>query len=157
MKNTIIGLVFGAVVTALVGWNVMPGMMLQEVKSPYSLEETVAKIKTNAEAKGWVIPSIQPLHKSIKKHSGGKHVIPPVMLINICNAEHAYNTIVADQNKKVSVFMPCTISVYEKTDGTIWIAFMNAKLMGDMFGGVVAETMAKVDADQQSFIEFVRQ
>lgn len=33
---------------------------------------------------------------------------------------------------------------------------MNAKLLGDMFGGAVAETMAEVNADQQDFIKFVR-
>lgn len=156
MKNTIIGFVIGVVVAAVVGWSVMPGMMLKEVKSPYSVEETVAKIKANAEAKGWVIPSVKPLHKSIKKHSGGKRIIPPVMLVNLCNAEHAYNTLLHNENKKISVFMPCTISVYEKTDGSVWLGYMNAKLLGDMFGGTVAEVMSEVDADQQSFIEFVK-
>lgn len=78
------------------------------------------------------------------------------MLVNLCNAEHAYKAIAQDDNKKISVFMPCTISVYEKNDGTTWIGYMNAKLLGDMFGGAVAETMAEVNADQQDFIKFVR-
>lgn len=156
MKNTVISFVLGAIVAAIIGWNVMPGMMLKEIQSPFTVEETVAKIKANAEAKGWVIPSVKPLHKSIKKHSGGKLVVPPVMLVNLCNAEHAYNAIVDNKNKKISVFMPCTISVYEKTDGTVWMGYMNAKLLGDMFGGAVVKTMTHVDADQQSFIEFAR-
>ncbi|SHN91883.1 hypothetical protein BHECKSOX_2335 [Bathymodiolus heckerae thiotrophic gill symbiont] len=156
MKKVIIGFILGAVTVAFVGWNMMPNTMLKEAKSPYSIEETVAKIKANAEAKGWVIPSVQPLHKSIKKHSGGKHIIPPVMLVNLCNAEHAYNTLVKDQNKKVSVFMPCTISVFEKNDSTVWVAYMNAKLLGDMFGGDVAKAMVEVDADQRDFIKFVK-
>ncbi len=156
MKNTIIGFILGVITIAFLGWNMMPNMMLKEVKSPYGVEETVAKIKANAEAKGWAIPSIKPLHKSIKKHSDGKLVVPPVMLINICNAVYAYDAIKKDQNKKISVFMPCTISVYEKNDGTTWIGYMNAKLMGDMFGGDVAEAMTPVAADQSSFIEFAR-
>ena len=155
MKNTLVGFVLGVVTSVFVAWNVMPGMMLKEAKSPYSIEETVAKIKTNAEAKGWVIPSVKPLHKSIKKHSGGKHIVPPVMLVNLCNAEHAYNTLLKDENKKISVFMPCTISVYEKTDGSVYLGYMNAKLLGDMFGGDVSKVMREVDADQQSFIKFV--
>lgn len=156
MKSTIIGFVLGVIITAIVGWSVMPNMMLKETQSPYSVEETVAKIKVNAEAKGWVVPSVSPLHQSIKKHSGGKRVIPPTMLVNLCNAEHAYKAIAQDDNKKISVFMPCTISVYEKNDGTTWIGYMNAKLLGDMFGGAVAETMTEVNADQQDFIKFVR-
>ena len=156
MKSTIIGFVLGAIITAVVGWNIMPNMILKEVKSSYSVEETVAKIKANAETKGWVVPSVSPLHQSIKKHSGGKRVILPVMLVNLCNAEHAYKALADDENKKISVFMPCTISVYEKNDGTTWIGYMNAKLLGDMFGGAVAETMTAVNSDQQNFIKFVR-
>ncbi len=156
MKNTIVGFVAGVVVAGVIGWNVMPGMMLKEVKSPYNTKETVAKIKANAKARGWAIPSVKPLHKSIAKHSDGKRIVPPVMLINICNAEYAYMAINKDENKKISVFMPCTISVYEKNDGSTWIGYMNAKLMGDMFGGDVAEAMTPVDADQQSFIEFAK-
>ncbi len=156
MKNTIIGFILGVAITAMIGWNVMPSMMLKEAQSPYGVDETVAKIKLNAETKGWVIPSVKPLHKSIEKHSKGKRIIPPVMLVNLCNAEHAYKTLASDENKKISVFMPCTISVYEKTDGTTWVGYMNAKLLGDMFGGAVAETMTEVDKDQQSFVEFVK-
>jgi uncharacterized protein (DUF302 family) len=52
--------------------------------------------------------------------------------------------------------MPCTISVYQKTDGKAYVGAMNAGLMGKMFGGVVAEVMGNVVAKQQkSFIRFV--
>ena len=37
--------------------------------------------------------------------------------------------------------MPCTISVYEKSDGKTYISMMNLELMGKMYGGDV-ETMA---------------
>jgi uncharacterized protein (DUF302 family) len=49
--------------------------------------------------------------------------------------------------------MPCTISVYEKSDGKAYIGSMNAGLLGKMFGGTVAEIMGeKVADDQQAFI-----
>ena len=34
--------------------------------------------------------------------------------------------------------MPCTISVYEKSDGKTYIGSMNAGLLGRVFGGTVA-------------------
>lgn len=153
MKNTLIGFVAGAAVMGMVAWNMAPSMMLKEVKSPYSVDETVARIQANAKAAHWV-PSVKPLHKSIKKHSGGKNIVPPVMLVNLCNADHAYHALKQDQNKKISVFMPCTISVYEKTDGSAWIGYMNAELLGAMFGGDIDKVMSKVGPDQQSFIKF---
>jgi uncharacterized protein (DUF302 family) len=152
--KSILGFVIGVVITAIIGWNIMPGMMLHENPSPYGLEETVSKIKDSAIKKGWVVPSVKPLHKSILKHGGGE--VEPVMLVNLCNANHAYNILHEDENKIISVFMPCTISVYQKSDGKVYIGTMNAGLLGQMFSGTVAEVMADVAADQQSFIEFAK-
>jgi hypothetical protein len=45
--------------------------------------------------------------------------------------------------------MPCTIAVYEKSDGSVWASNMNAGLMGGMFGGVVGEVMAGPVAESQ--------
>ena len=54
----------------------------------------------------------------------------------------------------LSVMMPCSIGVYEKSDGKTYISTMNAGLLGRMFGGVVAEVMAgSVARDTQSFVE----
>ncbi|RLA07527.1 MAG: DUF302 domain-containing protein [Gammaproteobacteria bacterium] len=157
MKNVIsavVGVVVGAIGTAVIGWNMMAGMMLHETASPYNMEETVDKIQKNALAKGWVVPSMKQLHKSIKKNGGGD--VPPITLINLCQGNHAYRMMKNDKNKKLSVFMPCTVSVYEKSDGKIYIGTMNAGLMGAMFGGVVAEVMAEVSTDQESFIKFAK-
>ena len=150
--STVIGFVLGIIVTGIVGWNMMPGMMLHENMSPFGTEETVSKIKENALKRGWVVPGIKPLHKAVLKNGGG--TLPPVMLVNLCQANHAFSILDEDENKKISVFMPCTISVYEKSDGKTYIGTMNAGLLGKIFGGTVATVMKDVAADQQSFIEF---
>ena len=76
----------------------------------------------------------------------------PVMLVNLCQANHAARMLGDDSARKVSVFMPCTISVYKKADGKTYISSMNAGLLGNMFGGIVAKVMGEVAVDQQSFI-----
>jgi len=147
MKNTLIGFVVGMILVAVTGWLMMPGLMLIEYQSPYGVNETVTKIKDSALAEGWVVAGIKPLHKSIKKHGG--YDLSPVMLINLCQADHAYNILKDDKNKILSVMMPCTISVYEKKDGKTYIGAMNAGLLGTMFGGTIAEIMGKDVAEQQ--------
>ena len=107
--NTIICFILGVIVTITTGWLMMPKLMLSEHQSPYGVAETVEKISRNAKAEGWVISSVQSLHESIEKHKAGK--LPPVMLINLCQANHAYNILKVDENKIVSVMMPCTISI----------------------------------------------
>jgi uncharacterized protein (DUF302 family) len=152
--NIIVGMVIGILIVCVAGWIMMPKMMLKEYESPFSVEETVERIKSNALAEGWVVSSVTPLHQSVKKHSG--YDLPPVMLVNLCEADHAHKILDNDDTKIVSVMMPCTISVYQKTDGKVFVGAMNAGLMGKMFGGVVAEVMGNVVAKQQkSFIRFV--
>jgi uncharacterized protein (DUF302 family) len=151
--NIFIGFILGVIVTGATAWQIMPGMMLKERASPFSVDETVEKIITNAKAEDWVISSIQPLHQSVKKHGGGD--LLPVKLINLCQADHAYNLLREDKNKVISVMMPCTISVYQKSDGGVYIGTMNAGLLGNMFGGTVAEVMGgAVAAQQHKFLTF---
>ncbi len=152
MKQALVGFLVGIVLVSALGWIMMPGMMLHETLSPYTVNETVEKIKTSALAEGWVVAGVKPLHKAVKKHGG--YDIPPVMLINLCQADHAYNILKEDDNKVLSVMMPCTISVYQKGDGKTYIGSMNAGLLGTMFGGTIAEIMGKqVAAQQQIFVD----
>ena len=152
--NIIVGMILGIVILCVAGWVIMPKMMLSEYESPFGVEETMEKIKANALAEKWVVSSVTRLHQSIKKHGG--YDLSPVLLVNLCEANHAYKILKNDETKIVSVMMPCTISVYQKADGKTYVGAMNAGLMGKMFGGVVAEVMGDVVAKQQKrFIGFV--
>jgi len=52
--------------------------------------------------------------------------------------------------------MPCTISVYQKSDGLVYVGTMNAGLLGTMFGGTVAAVMGGAVAVQQhKFLSFL--
>jgi uncharacterized protein (DUF302 family) len=154
IPKLLIAFLAGLIVTGALGWLMMPGMMLKEYQSPFSVEETVAKISENALAEGWVVAGISKLDHAVRKHGGGN--LPPVQLVNLCQPHHAYKILNEDGNKAVSVMMPCTISVYEKSDGKTYVATMNAGLLGTMFGGTVAEVMGgDVAAQQQKFIAFV--
>ena len=107
-KTTTLGAIFGFVVgialVSAVGWTTMPGMILKEAASPYGLEETVNKIKENAQAHGWVVAGVKKLHKSVKKH-GGPDILP-VMLIELCEPNHASNILTNDSDRMISVMMP---------------------------------------------------
>ena len=156
LKSLLAGFVVGVFLTGVAVWLMMPGMMLKEYRSPLGVAETVAAIEKNALAAGWVIPSIVPLDESVRKNGGGE--LPPVRLVNICQPHHAHEILNEDGNKVVSVMMPCTISVYEKDDGSTYVGVLNAGMMGKMFGGTVAKVMGgDVAADQKSFISFVEQ
>jgi uncharacterized protein (DUF302 family) len=147
------GFVAAIALMGVLMFTVGPSMMIHEHLSPYGLDETVEMIVKNAKAEGWVSSGVKPLEKSIAKHGGGK--VLPVRLIDLCEPHHAEKILNSDAERYVSVMMPCTISVYERADGKIYVSHMNAGLVGRMFGGKIAEVMAGPVTEQQNrFINF---
>ena len=158
MSRTLVflsGVVLGMVALGVAVYLLMPGMMLKEQKSAYGVEDTVARLTAAGEADGWVVSSVGKLDESVKKHGGPD--VRPVRLVNLCQAQHAGKILSEDDARIVSVMMPCTIAVYEKSDGTVWVGSMNPGLLGKMFGGVVSEVMGGPVAEAQDrFLEEVK-
>ena len=146
-------LIFLALFITLLSGCSMKNMMVQERQSPYDLDETVTKITTKAKSMGWVVPGVKKLEKSIKKN-GGPEVLP-VRLIDLCNAAHAGKLMLDDDSRYISVMMPCTISVYKKNDGNVYVSNVRAAKMGNAMGGLVAEVMQEVGQDQEAFLDFL--
>jgi uncharacterized protein (DUF302 family) len=143
----------GAGVGLVVGLNASK-LILHERPSPVGLDESVNRIRAAAEKAGWIVQSVLPLDESVKKHGGPE--VRPVRLVNLCEPHHAGKLLAGDDTRIVSVMMPCTIAVYEKSDGRVWVASMNAGLLGRLFGGVVSEVMAGDVAEaQQRFVDAV--
>lgn len=123
-------------------------LMVRETASPSTVEETVARITKAAEGEGWKILGVRKLHESIKQGAGID--VRPVHLVELCHPAHAGKILGDDSVRTVSVFMPCTIAVYEKADGKAYVASPNAAILSRAFGGVVAEVMGGPVAEAQS-------
>ncbi|MEN8148732.1 MAG: DUF302 domain-containing protein [Planctomycetota bacterium] len=142
------GLVVGIIALGLAIYLLAPGMMLSERKSAHDLDETVKLITKAAKAEGWTVSGVRKLDESVRKHGGPD--LRAVRLVDLCHAQHAGKILVEDDARVVSVLMPCTISVYEKSDGSVWVGHMNPGLMGRVFGGVIAEVMSGPVAESQA-------
>lgn len=148
----LLGILVGVVGAGGVLYATASDLMLKEQVSSVSVEETVARIQKVAEADGWKVLAIRKLHESVKKHTG-KDVLP-VHLVDLCEPHHAGRILEGDDSRSVSVFMPCTISVYEKSDGKAYVCSTNAQLLGKIFGGTVSQVMGGAVADSQAkFVE----
>ena len=159
MNPILLGLCLGFILALLGGLLsarlLLPRLLLPEVRSAYGLEGTVSCLTNAAKAAGWVVQSVVELDQSIEKNGGG--VVRPVRLVNLCQAKHAARIMQDDTAHRVSVLMPCTLSVYEKRDGSVWVGAMNPGLIAPFFGGVVAEVMGGVVArEQAAFLAAVR-
>jgi uncharacterized protein (DUF302 family) len=157
MKNKIITLVIGMIAGILLAGiamaSMMPKMMIHERQSPLGYTETIERLATAVTNGGWIIAQKKDMQKSIAPY--GK-TIPPVTLLKICQADYASRILNTDDAMYVSVMMPCTIAVYQKSDGKTYVSTMNTGLMGRLFGGVITEVMAgPVSADEAKFTEFL--
>ena len=70
-----------------------------------------------------------------------------------CNPKVA--RVVLGAEPKLSAIMPCSWSVYELTDGTVWVSHMNIGMMSKMMGGVVGKAMGGVAEVDERFLEQV--
>jgi uncharacterized protein (DUF302 family) len=133
----LISFTIGAVVAAAIGFYSLPGLMIKEIPSPYSFDETLVKIEANAKAEGWKVPKTWKVDFQKNLLKVVKVDIGPNKLIKMCEPNAAADILIHDELKRLSVMMPCTIGVYEKSDGKTYITIMNMKILGLLFGEVV--------------------
>ena len=117
----------------------MGSEMLLEVESPLGFDETLAKLEENAKYAGWKVPSKWKVNfqQNLLKVTGtdiGKNQV-----LKMCEPEAAVKILVHDEYKKLTTMMPCTIAVYEKSDGKTYISIMNMEMLGMIYGGPITE------------------
>lgn len=151
MLKLIAGIILGAVLALVTAWQLTGGLMFEERESPFTVEETVARIQQNIEAagNGWALLGLRYPARPVEAE-GGK--VLPVMLIEACSTKYSGPILKDDSVRFLSLLMPCKIGVYKKSNGKVYIGIMNAGLIGKLFGPLVGETMAGVVRDQESFL-----
>jgi len=157
MLKATVGFLAGLVFVAILGWWAAPAMMFNERVSPFGFEETIARIQHNIaddpelQAKGWALSGLRNPARTVQAAGGN---VLPVMMIEVCSPKYSKPVLREDAVRFVSILMPCKVSVYKKNDGKVYIATMNAGLMGNFFGPVVADVMRQVSEDQKKFLTF---
>lgn len=101
-----------------------------EQKSRFGFDKTVEMLVADAEKRDWKVPAVHDLQQSLAK--SGKEV-RPVKVIEICKPKYSGQMLELNDERIVSVMMPCRISVYEKEDGLTYVSLINA---GEMTSGL---------------------
>lgn len=147
----IIGVVLGLAVAWIGATRFSGGLMFEERVSPFTMEETVARIQHNIQAagNGW---SLMGLRYPVRPLEAEGINALPVILIEACSTQYSGPILKDDKVRFLSLLMPCKIGVYKKSDGKVYIGIMNAGLIGQLFGTMVGDTMKHVVKDQESFL-----
>jgi len=154
MWKLVLGFVLGLASLVVGASFVAADLMFREIPSPFGVEETAARIQANIQSlehKGWRLSALRDPSKAVAAAGGN---VPPVLLVEACSTKYSKPLLADDTTRILSILMPCTISVYKKDDGKVYIGLMNAGLMGRLFGSKVAAIMAEVAADQEIFTAF---
>ena len=120
--------------------------LIIEHVSPFTVPVTVEKLIEVAKLKGWQNPAVHNLQQSLAK--SGKEVLP-VEVVEICKPEYSGSMLEKNDERIVSVLMPCRISVYEKTDGKTYVALLDMSQLTD--GMTQTATKAVQSASDESF------
>jgi uncharacterized protein (DUF302 family) len=124
--------------------------MILENESKFDFTDTVEKLKEQVEATGWSVVG-EFDYKEILSTKGFD--ILDIKIIAVCSGKYSAEILSLDDERMVSPLMPCTIAVYEKSDGKTYIARLNSGEVAVPFGGVIAKVMQTVSMDTEAIIQ----
>ncbi len=128
--------------------------MIIEKVSPWDFEKTVELLIVAAEKRDWKIPAIHDLQQSLAK--AGK-VVLPVKVLEVCKPEYSGKMLEKNDERIVSVMMPCRISVYLKEDSKTYIALINGSALASSMPETVREVMVTASDEVNEIVDSVIQ
>jgi uncharacterized protein (DUF302 family) len=151
----VIGFVVGVVLTVVAVILVMRSSMIVPERSSKSFEATCEAIEKVVPGNdGWSFPMESfDMSTKLAAKNGLPDNVKRIRLYFMCKPSVA--KVVLGANPKLSAIMPCSWSVYELADGSVYVAHMNIGMMAKMMGGVVGSSMGEVAAADERFLEAV--
>jgi uncharacterized protein (DUF302 family) len=121
-----------------------------EHSSKFGFGKTVDLLVAEAERREWKVPAVHDLQQSLAK--SGK-TVKPVKVIEICKPQYSGKMLELNDERIISVMMPCRISVYEKNDGLTYVSLINA---GEMASSLPANIAGVMKAASDETFEIVK-
>jgi uncharacterized protein (DUF302 family) len=121
-----------------------------EKTSPFDFQRTVDLITENALKREWQIPFIHDLQQSMAK--SGKSV-KPVKVIEMCKPRYSGQMLEKNDERIVSVMMPCRISVYMKDDGRTYVSMINIAELSSSMPENIKELMSEASEELDDLIQ----
>lgn len=126
--------------------------MIIEKVSPWDFEKTVELLTSEAEKRDWKIPAIHDLQQSLAK--AGK-AVNSVKILEVCKPEFSGKMLEKNDERIVSVMMPCRISIYLKEDGKTYVAMINGAALASGMPETVREVMTAASDEVNEIVDSV--
>ena len=109
-----------------------------EKPSRFGMDQTVDILVNTAIQKGWSHLATHDLQHSLEK-SGKK--VRHVKVIEICKPDYSGNMLEKNDERIMSVLMPCRVSVYMKDDGKVYVTLLNTSMLAAYMPVAIAKAM----------------
>jgi uncharacterized protein (DUF302 family) len=126
--------------------------LIIEQLSPYDFDKTVEMLTAKTAQKEWNIPALHDLQQSMAK--SGK-TVKPVKVIEICKPKYSGQMLEKNDERIVSVMMPCRISVYLKDDGKTYVSLINGSALAEGMPASVKQVMVDSSDEVVEIVESV--
>ena len=126
--------------------------LIIEKVSPYDFEKTVELLTVAAETRNWMIPAVHDLQQSLAK--SGK-TVRSVKVIEVCKPQYSGKILEKNDERIISVMMPCRISVYLKEDDKTYIALLNGAGLAAALPENIREVMVAASEEVNELVDSV--
>ena len=110
------------------------------VETARNVDEAVAEIEAKAQEKGFRVLHVHDVQATL---SAKGFDIEPMKIVEVCNARYASQVLAKD--KKISLMLPCPISVYTE-QGTTYISALRPRVIADFYPDAnIEETAGEVE------------
>ena len=124
--------------------------MVMVTPSPHSFPETLAAFEREASEAGWSILHRNNMAGTLSERG---FTIDPVVILDVCSGRYSAQILEEDAYRPVSAFMPCRVSIYQDSQGDVFISRMNVPGFLPMMPEGVAEVMEKSSEEIEAIIE----
>lgn len=124
--------------------------MVTEKKSRLGFNETVNTLQDVARKRGWEIGPVVDMQEAMLK--AGQKNPRPFKMMGLCKRDLAENLLKAQAAQKVMPFAPCRISVFEGTDGKVYIAKPNTEFMAQMATPAFEPLLKQLAAEETALL-----
>jgi len=121
-----------------------PPQPVHVVQSQKSFPATLKAFKEEVTRAGWSLLNVNNLAGVLSERGFTLH---PVVILDLCSSKYSVRILSNDEYRPFSVFMPCRVSIYQLSDGKVFISRMNTGALANMVRPEVVEVMSASDGE----------
>jgi uncharacterized protein (DUF302 family) len=124
--------------------------MMSEKRSRLGFSETVAALQDAAKKRGWEVGQTMDMQAAMLK--AGHKEAKRFTVLTMCKKDLAESLLKAQAENKAMPFAPCRMSVFEGSDGKVYIAKPNTELMAQMAASAFAPMLNKFVEEEKALL-----